>query len=71
MLDAKLLRPRSLMQTATAYRGPLIIGTFEKPAPGALLTETGTGSSFISSFDSPLCITVSTNGYNCLAELVK
>ena len=29
------------------------------------------GSSFICSFDSPLCITVSTNGYKCLARACK
>ena len=35
MLDAKLLKSRSLMYTRDSLPGPLIIGTVEKRAPGA------------------------------------
>ena len=34
MLDAKLLKPRSLNENRDSLLGPLIIGTFEKRAPG-------------------------------------
>ena len=34
MLDAKLLKPRSLMEKDTAYRARWLLGTFEKRAPG-------------------------------------
>ena len=36
MLDAKLLKPQSLMLTETGLTGTLIIGTFEKRVPGYL-----------------------------------
>ena len=38
MLDAKLLNPRYLTVNGDSIPGPLIIGTFEKRAPGATIT---------------------------------
>ena len=40
MLDAKLLKPLSCVQTTTALRAVNIIGTFEKRAPDYETNET-------------------------------
>ena len=40
MLDAKLLKPLSRVQTTTALRAVNIIGTFEKRAPDYETNET-------------------------------
>ena len=41
MLDAKLLKPRSLMFNGNSLPCPLIIGTFKKRAPGLSCSKAG------------------------------